>query len=149
MRGFVVTRSLLSWSLLSWSLLSTPAPAWAAKHEVRFAVKHETSAFLREVAGVCVSSADSKVVAERGQVRLIEANDACAGEIRSFATRWDAEPSTKTVAVHARAYEEKMGILSRLSSQFPEDLKVDPGQACPCVLLRGSRAVEAARALSK
>jgi hypothetical protein len=124
-------------------------PAWAARNEVRFAVKHEAASFLREVAGVCVSSAESKVEASKGQLRLIEANDACAGEIRSFASRWDAEPSTRTVAIHARAYEEKMGIQSRLQAQFPEDLKVETGQACPCVLLRGPRAEEAARALTK
>lgn len=143
MRSFLVTLMLLSGSLLSTS------PARAAKDEVRFAVKNDASAFLREVAGVCVTSADSKIVAERGQLKLIEANDACAGEIRSFASRWDAEPSTKTVAIHARAFEERMGIQSRLKAQFPEDLKVEPGQACPCVLLRGSRALEAARSLAK
>jgi hypothetical protein len=129
-------------TLAVFAMITSTALAAQKPAELSFQVKNERDIFLRDVARLCLSSPEAKIEAVGPQMKLIETNDLCAREIRSFAEQWDAKPEQRTLAIHARP-EQKVDLEKRVREKFPEELSIHVGAACPCILFRGKNAREA------
>src|SRR4051812_2546162 len=107
--------TLLALLLTSAALAAPPSSGLV----LNLSVKNDAQAFLKDVARLCLSSAESKIEAVGAQqLKLTERSDICAREIESFATQWDREPGLKTVSVYARP-EQKSDLERALRAKYP------------------------------
>ena len=136
--------STVFYSRAGLALPAFAAPQKVPQTEVTFAVKNESRLFMETVARLCLSAPEAKIESLGAQqLKVTERSDICAREIQSFASQWDRDPKLKTIAIYARP-EQKPLFEKLIRERYSEDVKVQVGQACPCVLIKGSKASEAA-----
>lgn len=128
-------------------LVVAASAAPSKKAEVEFEVKNDAQAFMRDVARLCMSAPDSRAAAlSETEIRVSDPNAACAQEIKAFAASWEQEPTRTMVAVHAKP-DQKSSTIARIAASYPSSVQARAGKSCPCILLQGPKAPEAAQSI--
>lgn len=123
---------------------SLKAAKQAKKTVVRFEVKNDGALFMKDVARLCLSSPDSKIEAVKdGEFKLTEFSTVCAKEIQSLAAQWEAKPK-EMATVNMKTPDDRPNLEEKILDKYPEGIKVDEVNGCPCLLLKGKQAREAA-----
>jgi hypothetical protein len=125
----------ISWTQRSWTL------------------QHDPDKFAHDVAAACLTTASSKIETQ-GKEIMIQDSRLCGDEIKKLSQEWDKDPSVPMVSVSTRRRPEDR-MRAALSEQFSkqsedakaDELKIFPEESehkrCPCLVLSGSKAVEA------
>lgn len=130
--------------MLAVFAFSLAASASLKNAEVKFEVKNDSVRFMKDVARLCLSTPESKIEnLGSGQLKVTDWNAPCAHEIKSMASKWDQDPSTPTVAIHAKS-GQKPALAKKITQKYQGTVTLDEGKSCPCLLLKGSKAQEAA-----
>ena len=125
--------------------LAAVAGAAVDSGDVKFEIKNDSSRFMMDVARMCLSTPESKIEnLPSNEIKVSDKSPNCAQEIKAFAIQWDREPTTKTVAIHVKT-EKMASVSSKIKGKYQDAIALQAGKSCPCILLKGNQAKEAAQ----